>query len=836
MTPLIYITSAFISGVVLGRLFLYFPYSVFILLTIILLFFSVVFKKKVLSFLGIYVVAISGFLYYIFTYTYIPKDHITLYIGEEVMLKGKILRPPEIRSDKVSLHFGVEEVSTENGTDKVSGKVRLTGRLERSLRYGDIILVNTKLKELKDYHNPGGYSFEEALWRDRIKAIGWVKEEDISRIGVRETFLRRLYDKRENIRKAIEGSLSQDASAILQAMIVGDERGLTDEIRDVFMISGTTHILSISGSHLGLLAFLIYNLVRLLILRLPQGLLLRLTIYSSPSKIAAVATMPPVILYSLIAGAEVATVRSLIMILMYLFATVFERENKLINSLALAALAVLVSNPQALFDISFQLSYGSILSIGYFLLISEGKKNGFKEIEEDMPIKIKKRLFQYLLVAFAATVGTAPLVAYHFNQFTWVGLFSNIVVIPLAGAVIVPLGLLSGFIVAVTGSLQLPLAFLNERVVSLFYSIVKIFSGLPYAAAYLPSPSILIIGLFYISIYTAINWKRNKWIKAIGVSTISLIIILILPLALQVSDKNLKVTFIDVGQGDSSLVELPDGKRMLIDGGGAYDIGFDIGRRVLAPYLWDKGIRRIDYLVVSHPHPDHIKGLFYVIKKIRIGEAWIADHSLLSDGYSEILNLLKERNIPVLALKRGDAIFKDDYKIYILHPYPEFYPDSQRGEFSEQNNCSLVLKIVYKTHSLLFTGDVEEEAEYDLIHLGDWLRADIIKVPHHGGRTSSGEGFLFYVRPSIAVVSSGRDNIFRHPNHEVIRRYEEFGAELYRTDRDGAVMVGLEGGRLNVKTFNIISLEMVHFGKGEWNGEVRNIKRIFDSIPIIKKY
>jgi len=289
-------------------------------------------------------------------------------------------------------------------------------------------------------------------------------------------------------------------------MVIGEDKGLTDEIRDAFMASGTTHILSISGSHLGLLAFLIYNIVRLLILRLPSGLLLRLALYASPSKIAALVTMPPVILYTIIAGGQVATIRSLIMIIVYLFAILIEREERILNSLAFAAIIILILNPQALFDISFQLSYGSILSIGYILdWWKEGRKYPGMELvpeEKGLMPGIKKRSIQYLLVAIAATLGTAPIVAYHFNQFSWVGLFSNIVIIPFAGAVIVPLGLLSGFLTILTGSSTLPMASLIDRVVFIFYSLVMAFSKIPYAEFHLPSPSLITIALYYLLIYT----------------------------------------------------------------------------------------------------------------------------------------------------------------------------------------------------------------------------------------------------------------------------------------------------------------------------------------------
>lgn len=811
MTPLIYITLSFISGIILGSIFLYFPFSSSVFSAVLIILVLILTKETRIKSLILCLFFISGTFYYVISATRLPEGHISNFVGENaVVLKGRVPAPPSNSTDRKAFYLDVEGIYSSEKPSPASGRVKLSGNINSYIQYGDQILVRVKLKKPKGFHNPGGYDLEDALARDKVYTVGWIKDEDITVLGFKGyPFFRKIYDAREDIRKAIESSLGEESSYILQSMVIGEERGLSDEIRDAFMDSGTTHILSISGSHLGLLAFLIYNIIRLSILWLPSNLLLRLTLYTSPSKIAAFLTMPPVILYTIIAGGQVATIRSLIMILVYLFAILIEREDRLLNSLAFAAIIILLLNPQDLFDISFQLSYGSILSIGYVLDWWKGREKSPIEIEEKGIIpKAKKRLVQYFLVAAAATLGTAPLVAYYFNQFSWVGLFSNIIIIPLAGAVIVPLGLFSGFLTALSGSITLPLSSLIDKSVVIFYWIVKAFSKIPYAAIHLPSPPGLFIGFYYLFLYTILEWKRNKGMRIIGAGASLLIIILTIFFLLN-KPGGMKVSFIDVGQGDSSLIELPDGKRMLIDGGKGPDKGFNAGRRVLAPYLWDKNIKRIDYLVLSHPHPDHMDGLGYIIKNFRINEIWVnGDES--TEGYQEFRRLTEEKEIPVSVVKRGDAVFEGDYNIYILHPYPEFNPTSPRGEFSNQNNKSIVLKLLYKNRSFLFAGDIEKEAEENLIHLGKWLKADVIKVPHHGGKTSSTEEFLSIARPDIAVVSSGRDNIFHHPNPDVLERYEGMGTKVYRTDSDGAVIIESDGEKLKAETYRDLSLEKIN--------------------------
>jgi competence protein ComEC len=265
-------------------------------------------------------------------------------------------------------------------------------------------------------------------------------------------------------------------------------------------------------------------------------------------------------------------------------------------------------------------------------------------------------------------------------------------------------------------------------------------------------------------------------------------------------------------------VRLPDTRVMLIDGGVGKP---DMGRIVIAPFLWSRGIKNIDYLVLSHAHPDHFGGLKYIINNFSIGEVWT--NSFITSDEISILTGAEKESFTHRVLSKGDMLEGEDYKITVLHPYSSFFAGSPRGEFSNENSRSLVLKIDMEKNSILFTGDIEEEAEESLLYSAGWLRSDILKMPHHGGRTSSSIRFINAVKPRIAVVSAGKNNPFHHPHASTLQRYKEAGVQIFRTDRNGAITVRFIDGRYSTsKYYDNELLPVTH-----WRDEIRNLRLLF---------
>ena len=329
---------------------------------------------------------------------------------------------------------------------------------------------------------------------------------------------------------------------------------------------------------------------------------------------------------------------------------------------------------------------------------------------------------------------------------------------------------------------------------------MELIASLPFAACYLPQPTLLEMVLIYTLIASLLWIKRPHFKKA------ALVLILVLALfdlsywgLRGYATNELRATFLDVGQGDCALVEFPRGKRMLIDGGGLYG-DFDVGENVVAPFLWKRRILKVDYLVMSHPEPDHYKGLTFIARNFYPREFWHNGMTSKAATYKELLKIIKDKGITMVKVKDGFSRSFGGARVEALHPAEGWFPGGERKK-GWANNNSLVLRITFGGHTFLFTGDIEGEAENRLLRDNKKLQAQVLKGPHHGSKTSSTYYFVKEVSPQYAVFSLGYKNIFHFPSKRVVSRYEEVGCQTLRTDLDGAVTVISDGKELQVKTY-----------------------------------
>jgi competence protein ComEC len=550
----------------------------------------------------------------------------------------------------------------------------------------------------------------------------------------------------------------------------------------------------------------LFSIFRFIVRALPYKILQRITIFLTPSQVAALLTFPFMLAYFGLSGGSIPAMRSFIMISLFLLGLLIGRKGLWLNSLLFAACLLILWDPKVIFDLSFQLSFIAVLFIGFAM---EARKDDSKQedtfSEDTKPARVMKKCTRYLrnalLLTLSASIGTAPLVAYYFHYLSVISPLSNLLITPLIGFILIPLSLFSSFLFLITGHYVFtPVV---SAVSDMSISMVQLFSDLPFADIKMPVFPIIVFVLFYIGFLVYFLSGKKKYTLIIPFVPIFLYFLLSFT-----GKKDFSVTYLDVGQGDSAVIEFPDQKTIVIDTGRS-------GRET-ASYLNYKGKQVIDALVLSHIHPDHTGGLDYLMKRFKVKELWDNGRMILPEN---VMPYIKDKH---RILQRGDVIEGKGYTIYIFHPYPEFYSLSG-NEYVGANNDSLVIRIAGSNSSFLFAGDIEEEAEENLSSVGNFLRSDVIKVPHHGGKTSAHKLFFELVSPEVAVISIGRNNAFGHPHDEMIDTLQ--GVRIFRTDTDGAVKIQESTYGLEIKTFKDFQLERTR----SFTAELQNIRRLFQT-------
>jgi len=621
----------------------------------------------------------------------------------------------------------------------------------------------------------------------RLKIIG--KSSNIS--SKIETQRQRLY--------SFWGLIDPRASGLARTLITGI-RDINPHQREAFRKTGLSHLLAISGTHFGILFFLSFIFIKRICLLLPYSTFHRLTTYVSIDLISALITIPLLSWYLIISGMEVPAIRSFVMAVLFVIGLVIGRSYYWFVGLMVAATIILLIEPSSLFDLSFLLSFSAVLSIGVLFEKIRYWKTKEPPLDSDKkgrPIKLISRfLLHTILISLAASMGTLPLVAYYFHYIPLIGVLSNIIVTPLVCFVILPMLLLISLFYLLTGyyfGLEL-----ISLLINIALKIVNVLANLPFAEIPVLSFPFIFVILLYGLLLLAIN--KNKIARHVGIIGFLGILFFI---SLR-TEKNLCVTFLDVQQGDSAVIEMPDGKVIVVDTGRT-------GIETMA-YLRYKGRREIDVLVLTHPDEDHTGGLKLLKDNFRIKEIW--DNGLIEYS-SEYDGVIKR------SLTRGDLIRAKGYRIMVFNPEKSYI--FQKEQNTSDNNASLVFKILYGGFSILFTGDIGTEAEESLLSLGEHLRADILKVPHHGSRHSAHKQFYELISPAISIISVGPDNPYRHPHKETLLLLK--GSDIKITSRDGSIKTIFSEG-LSVKIYKDYMLKEVQRPYDELVN-IKNLFRIF---------
>ena len=812
--PLIPVFFAYTVGLYLGCFEFSFPAQAFlpILLGLFALWGFLLAAKKVLwgSWISLILFFLLGtFSIQTYLHPHLPSSHISRFIEVDgVTLEGTIHRPPLRTREETQLVIRSHSVIVADRHFPVTGDVLLFLREEgSSFHMGDRLRLLCRLDRPRGFQNPGGFSYERTLAFERIHTVGFPsKEQGWVNIGegFQNPILLWIERCRDHIRDFLDREVASPASSILKALVLGEQRDVPEEISEQFVVTGIAHLLAISGDHLGIVAILSFSLL-IWVLKRSEFLLLS----TSVKKWAAGLTLPCILLYTFIAGGGISVIRATIMVIVFFLSILFNRERNLLHTLCLAAFLILLVSPPSLFDVSFQLSFLAVLSILYMVprLLPVLKRQ-----EVLLPVKTswRERLWKYvklsLLVTAVATCGTAPFVALHFNRVSPIGLVSNLLFIPWVGFLIVPLAITASLLSFFLYPVASLLIQLGSLITALLLRTVALFASLPWASLFVSTPTVFEIILFYLLLFSVVHLPKRKKMRVLFAG---LCLVLVVDGAYwNLKDrfqKNLVLTFIDVGQGDSILVEFPKGRKMLIDGGGLHDDRFDIGKNVVAPLLWRKKIRRIDTLVLTHPDPDHLKGLNFIAQHFSIGQFWESGLRVGSEPYLRLEKTLLEKRVKRVSLNEKSSIQEiNGVQVSVLNPSPSLvntgFIKGNRTR-SLTNNHSLVLRLQFRNTGVLLAGDIEKEAEVRILRQGHSVRADLLKIPHHGSLSSSTGVFLERVDPAYAVLSVARRNLGRLPHPEVVKRYEELKIKVLRTDRDGAITVVTDGEEIEIKPF-----------------------------------
>ncbi len=836
------LTSAFLSGLLAGSLIPFFPISIFCGLTAAAV--GALYAEQAglierRSATMLYAAMLGGVVYWTLVVPG-PTGGEFRQSGQErvfVTITGRVIAPVQHGPGR-QVVLVKPDVPLGLGDERAGRPVvRLTWRdPDQALYCGDRIEVQAKFGPPTGSLNPGGFDYAAYLDRHGIGSVatvtgaGAVRRIEFGR-GAWWGAWRRIDQWRAAIRDAAVQTFSQPALGLFLGITIGERGYLDDALQEWFMSTGTIHLLSISGSHLGLVAVIVFSLIRRVCTGLPAGVLLTLSRTITPTRLAVLGTWPVVVVYALMAGAELATLRSLVMITIALAVVWMGYERRLYHALASAAMLITVHDPQAIFDLSFQLSFLSVLVI-VRVLTWRGLQNGEQESKNGTWwLTVTTWSMDALLIGGLVTMVTAPVVAAYFNQIAWMGILTNMIAIPFTGFVLVPVGLLTGVWALVSGAADVPLGPMQERLMSWMIDGLRWCAGFSMGEWHVAAPSLPSIALFYGALVLAGLWNVRRVVRGCAIAAI--IVMLgwwLWSPRLGVDGDRWRVTFLDVGQGDSAVIELPDGRTVLIDGGAHYE-RFDMGRGVVAPFLWNRGIRRLDYVIGTHQQLDHVGGLAWVIRHLPVGQYWGTGIERPEVFATNLRSALQERNLEErIAVQGNELLHGGPCRLIIVNP-PAMEHAAQPGVSASGtylNNHSIVSRLECGAQAVLLTADIEAGGLQQLPEQGR-QPVTVLKVPHHGARNSLDHDWIAQIHPQYAVVSVGTHNSYGHPARPVLDAFAEEKIPLYRTDRDGAVWftAKISTGELAIHRMHDLVLRPTGPAESLWPDERDNWRRVW---------
>lgn len=752
------------------------------------------------------------------------------------------------KEKQYGLQYKIKVETVDNSKKYKNTYLYLNLKEKVNLEYGDKIKFQGNFIEPEIQRNYNGFNYKEYL--KSIGIYGTVKTNTCEVIGKEKTsIIKKLANNMAiMIRKIINDNIQKEPNkSLLSGILIGYDDELQEDVKEDFRNSSLSHILAVSGMHVSYIVLCISSVF---------------TTLKIHKKIAKVCIIILLIFFVFLTGEMPSVKRACIMAILSICANLLYRKSDIITNISTSLLIILIQNPFSINDIGLILSFTATIGIVIFNKIilnllsnicntiknsnfikksqvfknyidiekyrnntinnitNESKVNKKYEIvtkviknkkEQDGNInKFLIRIKEIISVSISAQILILPLSILFFNKLSITFLLSNILVSFIIGIIII-----LGFI-----SIIFPFKFLFiilDLLLNMLNGIANIFANIPISKIAIITLDKWIIVLYYIIViiftylYELGKKERKRKVEKEILTKVKmgkffffkkkrilmgLVLLLIIVKILSFFPKDLRIHFIDVGQGDSSLIITPNNKTILIDGGGNLN-GYDVGKNTLLPYLLDRKVQKIDYMIISHFDADHANGLIAVLENIKVEKVLISQQIEKSSEYKKVMEVVKTKRIKVCLIKAGDNLMLEkDVHLEILYPKEELV-------FSDLNNNSIVARLEYKNFSMLFTGDIEEKAEEDLLDKYKYtnkLKVTVLKVAHHGSKTSSKESIIDEIRPKIALIGVGKNNLFGHPNNKVIERLKNIGAKIYRTDETGEITITVTSkGKIKVE-------------------------------------
>jgi len=725
--------------------------------------------------------------------------------GRACRIEGVVLDEPEGEKAKEVFgkqgyrryRFALRVTGVELGgqmrpaSDKVMVTIAREGEL--GLGYGDRVALWGTVVAPDGARNPGGFDYRAYLDRKGIHRVIRVgKAGEVVRLGGGGSWVWKfVYAARRRLERSLEyGRMSDDSRAFLKAVLLGKRGAVSEALEDALMDTNTVHILAISGLHAAIIALVIQLALRACFM---------------PRWAASALTLVVLALYAAMTGGRAPVVRASVMMAVWLAAPLVRREPDTLNSIAFAAVLILLIKPLEVLSAGFQLSF---VTVGVIVLLAPRMTEWLSERlhlrpEPGVEVPLWRRVLNpsirgvvaLFAVSVSAYIAAAPLVGHYFNRFAPLSFIPNVAVVALMGLV-VPIGLLGAVAGQASSLVAAGLNTINGVLIGALQQVAVLTSNIRLIHLNVRSAPALVLAAYYgVLVTVGFAHRASRTMRVALAAAVAVLGAVVLWSPVPGGRRGTEVVVLDVGKGDSIFVRTRQGRRILIDGGMV--LGSDPGRHAIMPFLRSRGYNRLDAVVLTHYDADHYGGLAHVLKHIAVGEFVVrgGPESRKTDGVDKMLRLAEHEGIPVVRVEAGDRLTAPgDTPIVALAPGASF-PDTM-----SENNVSIVLQVGEGPGALL-TADIEKETERWLVETQSArLRASVLKVPHQGSKDASTPGFLEAVRPTLAIVTADRYRIHRHPAPEVLERYESKGIKVLRTDKHGAVLVLLTDDGLRAWT------------------------------------